>query len=97
MNKKHLIIGAAAIAAVGLYFYTRKSKAPTAAVAPTVMTSSGGVTVTAAIKNTATRIANAFSSSTSAAPTVSADASLDGDIPTARASDAQNEIAYSLA
>jgi hypothetical protein len=95
MKTTHLIIGAAAIAAVGLFIYARKSKAPTAAVQPSPMTSSGGVTVTAAAKNVATRIASAFSSSSS--PPAPADASADGDEMTARASDAQFEIAYSLA
>lgn len=94
----HLIIGAAAVAAVGLFLYSRSSKkAPTAAVQPSPMTSSGGITVTATLRDAGARIASAFGlGSTTPAPATT-DVGADGDVMTARASDAQNEIAYSLA
>lgn len=91
MKTSHIIIGAAAIAAVGLYVYSTRSKAPTAAVKKAT-TKPHAPAVLVSLKDYATKLGI---SSPSVA--VDVDSELDGDIVTARASDAQLEIQYSLA
>lgn len=89
--KTNLIIGAAALAAVGLFLYSRKPKAPTAAVAKLTPLEQARAAAEDLLES-AKRLGSSLGAST--APTTRSASVDEGDIHTARASAAQTHILY---
>lgn len=103
MKTSHLIIGAAAVAAVGLFVYSRSKapKASTAAVASVKLTPLEQARAAAQeLLDSAKKLGSSLgvSTSTDSPPSTSQrTVDLEGDIPTARASAARTHILYAEA